>query len=187
MSRGIDERLVLPFYEKEEVKSIGHRLTISQDTNKPEEIKQILLKLTELVARRLRAKNLVGKTVSCWIRYAFASAEDAHHFEGGGMQTTILATDDGLEIFQAAWKIFYQIWDGQPIRMIGVSISNLRPLLPETLSLLPETKLTETINKTLDLVNDKYGEFTLQRGILLQSASIKRMPNPFLSDRRFKL
>src|SRR3990167_5623621 len=187
MSRGIDERLVLPFYEKEEVKSIGHRLTISQDTNKPEEIKQILLKLTELVARRLRAKNLVGKTVSCLIRYAFASAEDAHHFEGGGMQTTILATDDGLEIFQAAWKIFYQIWDGQSIRMIGVSISNLRPLLPETLSLLPETKLTETINKTLDLVNDKYGEFTLQRGILLQSANIKRMPNPFLSDRRFKL
>ena len=69
-ARGIDYSKVLPFYEKEEVKSIGHRHTISYDTADLQEIKQILLKLSEMIAARLRAKNLLGKTVHCWYRNA---------------------------------------------------------------------------------------------------------------------
>ena len=68
-----------------------------------------------------------------------------------------------------------------------VSISNLNPAIPQTISLLPEVKRQEIIIKTLDKVNNKYGDFTLQRGILLTSTKIKRKPNPFLTDRRFKL
>lgn len=179
MARGIDESAVVPFYEKEEVKSVGHRHTIDHDTNDLAEIKQILLKLTELVARRLRVKNLVGKTVSCWFRYG--------NFEGEGMQTTIPYTQDGLEIFKAAWKIFHQIWSGEKIRMIGVSISNLKPQNPQNLSLLPETSRQETMLRVIDKINDKFGEFTLQRGVLLGSTQMRRKPNPFLADRRFKL
>lgn len=179
MSRGLDDNPIVPFYDKEEVKSIGHRHTIDHDTDNQVEIKQILLKLTELIARRLRAKKLVGKTVSCWLRY--------HDFSGAGMQTTIVYTNDGLEIFNAVWRIFHQSWDKEKIRMIGASISNLKPLNPQTLSLLPETNRQEVITKTLDKINDKYGEFTLQRGILLKSANVFRKPNPFLADRRFKI
>lgn len=179
MARGVDNSLVVPFYEKEEVKSIGHRHTIDHDTNDPAEIKQILLKLTELIARRLRAKKLVGKTVSFWMRESDFSEE--------GMQTTISFTQDGLDIFKAAWKIFYQIWSKEKIRMIGASISNLKPENPQNLSLLPEINRQETIIKAVDKINDKYGEFSLQRGILLGTSKIRRMPNPFLADRRFKL
>ena len=185
MSRGIDNRPVIPFFEKEEVKSIGHRHTIEHDTNNPTEIKQILLKLTELVARRLRAKKLVGKTVSIWYR------EQLHLggviFSGDGMQITIPYTNDGLEIFHAGWKIFHQIWSGEAVRMVGASISNLKAQNPQNLSLLPETQREEVILKAIDKINDKFGEFTLQRGILLGSNQIKRKPNPFLADRRFKL
>ncbi len=223
MARGIDERPIVPFYEKPEVKSIGHRHTIFHDTKDLEEIKQIFLKLTELIARKLRAKRLVGRTVSCWFRYAIdyqshsglsriltldsgvaslpRMTAQKPHFEGGGMpasthypfvgqggQITIPYTDDGLEIFNAAWKVFHQIWNQEEeIRMVGVSISNLKPALPETISLLEETHQKEIITKALDKINDKYGEFTLQRGILLTSAKISRKPNSFLADRRFKL
>ena len=103
------------------------------------------------------------------------------------MQSTILATDDGLEIFKAAWRIFNQMWDRSAIRMIGVSISNLKPKTPQNLSFLEEIHQSEIITKAIDKINDKYGEFTLTRGILLQSANIKRLPNPFLADRRFKI
>lgn len=196
MARGIDESPIIPFYDKEEVKSIGHRHTIDYDTADPEEIKQILLKLTELIARRLRAKNLVGKTVHCWYREAFhlrgePEVSSGVHlggvFSGDGMQVTISYINDGLEIFKAAWRIFLKIWERRAIRMIGVSVSNLRPATPQNLSLLPESKRQETIIKTLDKINDKYGEFTLQRGILLGSTQMRRKPNPFLADRRFKL
>ena len=205
MARGIDHSPITPFFEKEEVKSIGHRHTISHDTNNLEEIKQFLLKMSEMVAKRLRDKKLVGKTISCWYRQAFdptshriSTSELGVNrdlgFSGGGMQTTILETQDGLEIFKAGWRIFNQIWDRSKIRMIGVSISNLKPLTPQNLNLLPEVKRQETIVKTLDKINNKYGDFTLQRGILLTSVKIRRKPNPFLADpdligadRRFKL
>ncbi|MBI2315118.1 DNA polymerase IV [Candidatus Daviesbacteria bacterium] len=179
MARGIDYSPVVPFYEKEEVKSIGHRHTIDHDTDNLLEIKQILLKLTELIARKLRAKKLTAKTIHCWYREV--------DFESNGMQQTILWTSDGLEIFNAAWKIFNQIWSGEKIRMIGVSISNLKSQTPQNLSFLVEVKKREIITKALDQINNKYGEFTLQRGILLGSSSIWRQPNPFLSDRRFKI
>ncbi len=220
MARGIDNTPLIPFYEKEEVKSIGHRHTIDHDTSDPKEIKQILLKLTELVARRLRAKNLVGKTVHCWYRNALSYSvipakagihinnlwipvqerDDNGNFSGDGMpasrgeQMTIHPTSDGLEIFKAAWGIFLKIWDpstgsgqGGEIRMIGVSISNLKPKNPENLTFLEEKLRVEKIIKTLDKINDKYGEFTLQRGILLGTSKMRRMPNPFLADRRFRL
>lgn len=179
MARGIDQSVVTPFYEKAEVKSIGHRHTIDHDTSDLIEIKQTLLKLSEMVARRLRAKSLMGKTVHCWYRSAM--------FLGDGMQTTVSYTNDGLEVFKAAWKIFQSIWNQEKIRMIGVSISNLIPQTPQNLSLLPEVKRKEIITRALDKINDKYGEFTLQRAILLTSPKIRRKPNPFLTDRRFRL
>ncbi len=225
-SRGLDDRPILPFYEKEEVKSIGHRHTISHDTDDLVEIKQIMLQLTELIARKLRVKKLVGRTISCWFRYKLEyptvtlnkpvtlseakgisnglypsvgslPQDDSYvkpHFTGGGMQSTIIDTDDGLDIFNAAWRIFHQIWDpsassGQvrPIRMVGVSISNLKPITPQNLSFLEDIKRREVITKALDKINDKYGEFTLQRGILLNKRKFRRMPNSFLADRRFKV
>ncbi len=187
MSRGIDNSKVVPFYEKEEVKSIGHRHTIDHDTKDPANIKQILLKLTEMVGRRLRVKELVGKTVHCWYRDGVNVSHPWGVMASHGMQTTIQPTNDGLEIFKAGWKIFHRIWPGGKIRMIGASISNLQPQNPQNLSLFEETRKQETIIKTLDKINDKYGEFTLQRGILLDSPAMRRKPNPYLADRRFKV
>lgn len=190
MARGIDESKIIPFYEKEEVKSVGHRHTIDHDTSNPEEIKQILLKLTELIARKLRSKRLVGKTVSCWYREGNLRLHPwgvNGGFSGDGMQVTIPFTQDGLEIFKVAWKIFNQIWDDEKIRMIGVSISNLKPVNPQNLSLLEDFNRQELIIKAIDKINDKFGEFTLQRGILLGSSKVYRKANPFLTDRRFTL
>ncbi len=71
--------------------------------------------------------------------------------------------------------------------MIGASVSNLSPTIPQNMSLLEETQQKEIITKALDKINDRYGEFTLQRGVLLNSAKVYRKANPFLADRRFKL
>ncbi|OGE64279.1 hypothetical protein A3I48_00840 [Candidatus Daviesbacteria bacterium RIFCSPLOWO2_02_FULL_36_7] len=170
MARGIDHSPLVPFYNKEEVKSVGHRHTINHDTNNLTEIKQLFLKLSEMVARRLRNKNLVGKTIHCWYRKSFNPTSHircGNVFVGDGMQTTTNYTNNGLEIFKAVWKIFHQIWFEENIRMIGISISNLKPTTPQNLSLLPETGKQEIILKAIDKINDKYGEFTLQRGTMI--------------------
>ena len=56
---------------------------------------------------------------------------------------------------------------------------------PTQVSITPGQK--EVIIKALDKINDKYGEFTLKRAILLGTPIIRRTPNPFLTDRRFKV
>jgi DNA polymerase IV len=187
ISRGENYSELTPFYEKEEVKSIGHRHTLNQDTSDEFEIKQILLKITELIARRLRAKNLVGRTVVCYFRRSKNLYEHQDFFTGDGMQITIPETQDGLDIFNGAWKIFKTLWGGKRIRMVGATISNLKPLTPENLSLLEDKQKEEIIFKTIDKINDKYGEFVLKRASVLNSANVYRKPNPYLSDRRFKL
>ena len=189
-ARGEDPREVIPFYEKEEVKSIGHQYTISRDIDNPEEIKQTLLKICELVARRARSKRLEGKTVSFWFRYGFNLSYfklTGDQFRANGMQCTILHTNDGFDIFKAAWDSFLKLWDNTPIRFLSVSLSNLVHESKQTISLLDEVKKREVITKALDTVNNRYGEFTLQRATLLNSRKIRRMANSFMSDRRFKI
>lgn len=189
-ARGEDPCPVIPFYEKEEVKSIGHQYTISRDIDNPQEIKQTLLKICELVARRARSKRLEGKTISFWFRYGFNLEYfklTGDQFRSNGMQTTILYSNDGFDIFKAAWDIFLKLWDGTPIRFLSVSLSNLVHESKQTISLLDEVKKREVITRALDAVNNRYGEFTLQRATLLNSRKIRRMANSFMSDRRFEL
>ncbi|OGE31849.1 hypothetical protein A2631_01845 [Candidatus Daviesbacteria bacterium RIFCSPHIGHO2_01_FULL_44_29] len=198
-ARGIDPTPIVPFYQKPEVKSVGHRHTLSHDTESAEEVKQIFLKITELISRKLRHKKLVGETVSMWFRYAFAEALEYSNgstsgdglalrsFSGRGMQLTIAPTSSGLEIFQAAWQTFLRLWNKDKIRMVGVSVSNLTSAYPRNRTFLEDRLKEERILQALDKVNDRYGEFTLQRAVLLGSAKVSRKPNPFLADRRFKL
>lgn len=189
-ARGIDHTPVVPFFEKEEVKSVGHRHTINRDISDETEIKQQFLKLCELVGRRLREKKLVGKTISIGYRAAFNREyleTTGHTFYGEGMQSTVPYTQDGFEIFRASWRSFHKIWQKEPIRMVGISVSGLKPADPENLTFLEDVNRAKIILQAIDKVNDKYGEFTLQRGILLNSSKMRRMPNPFLSDRRFKI
>lgn len=190
MARGVDESPLVTFYEKEEVKSVGHRHTMSHDTADVQKLQQLFLKLAEMVAKRLRAKNLVGRTVTIWYRAAFTKHyfdQTGEKFFGDGMQTTIANSHDGLVIYRAAWELFSRIWRGESIRMAGIAVSNVRSMKPENLSLLPEVNRGKVITTALDIVNDRFGEFTLQRGLLTGSHKMKRMPNPFLSDRRFKI
>lgn len=188
ISRGLDFSPIINFHERPEVKSIGHRHTLQADTDNPRQIKQVLLKLTELVARRLRSKSLIGKTIHFWFRNSTDFHFSSQGFTGGGMQKTLqIPTNDGLEIFKASWQIFNLLWQGQAVRMVGVSVSNLKPSIPQNLSLLQEDLRKDKIIQALDKINNRYGEFTLQRGVLLESEAIKRKPNPFLSDRRFKV
>ncbi len=186
-SRGVDSSSILSLYDKPEVKSIGHQHTISRDTDHPTKLKQLLLKLTELIARKLRAKKLIGKTVHCWYRNMLDPEHLGAGFTGDGMQITVPYTNDGIAIFNAAWKIFTDLWEGQKIRMVGVSISNLKSQHSQTLSLLEDDLKHQKIITALDTINDKFGEFTLQRGILLHTGVIRRKANSFLADRRFKL
>lgn len=70
MGRGRDDTPVVPYYEAEPPKSIGHEMTVSRDLRTWEEIDRTLLALADKVARRMRVEGYRGRTVTVKIRFS---------------------------------------------------------------------------------------------------------------------
>jgi DNA polymerase-4 len=136
-------------------KSISHENTFSVDTADRSAIDAMLVRLSEMVARRLRDHRLHARTVQIKLRYS-----DFSTFTRS--RTLDRASQIDLEIADAARGLFYKAWTGKPIRLLGVYAQSLESGEGQT-SLLDEEK-TERWRKTLEAVDrmrDKYGDTTV--------------------------
>ncbi|GAA0972791.1 DNA polymerase IV [Acrocarpospora macrocephala] len=118
LSWGRDERQVVPHTPD---KSIGNEETFAQDVDDPEVIERELLRLSERVASRLRAADLVGRTISVKLRRSdFTTITRS--------RTLREATDVAKEIHATACDL-YRAAGLQRIRLrlVGVRMENLRP------------------------------------------------------------
>ena len=159
MGLGVDRSSVRPYYYKSETKSFGHTMTLQEDTRDLSLILRHLLQLSEQVGRRLRKENYTGKTITVVIRY--------ENFETHTRQKTFdFHFDEGFSIYRVAKSIFLREFDrNRFLRLIGVSVSNLvKGKKQEELFKIQEK---ESLMRTLDDINDKYGEFTVTRGSIL--------------------
>ncbi len=135
-----------------EPKSISHENTFSVDTADKATLDAMLVRLTEMVARRLREHRLWTKTVQIKLRYSdFSTFTRA--------RTLDQATQIDTEIAAAVRELFHKAWTKQPIRLLGVYAQSLEANEGQT-SLLAEQK-TDSWRKTLqavDKIRDKYGD-----------------------------
>jgi len=155
----------------EKAKSVGHSITLPQDTYKREEVKKHLLSLCKQIARRLRRKHYKGKTVFLFIRFP-----DFSHFS---QQKTIKKfVNDGREIYRTALSILEKIdIETSGVRLIGVSVTNLVKGT-EQLSLFKQEWRKQILLAAMDKVNDRYGEFTLTWGRLSNKAKTMNVLSP---------
>jgi len=70
MGRGRDDTPVVPYYDAEPPKSIGHETTVPRDLRAWGEVERTLLWLADKVARRMRVEGYRGRTVTAKIRFA---------------------------------------------------------------------------------------------------------------------
>ncbi|AJE03500.1 DNA polymerase IV [Geobacter pickeringii] len=161
MGRGIDDSPVIPQEEAEEVKSVGHSTTLDRDIEGRDEILRWLLQLSEMVGRRARRYNVWGKTVTLSIRYAdfdtWVERQD----------TLPSPINQSADIYRAAVAILDTLVLEQPIRLIGVRISNLR-YESNQLPLFEEELKKVFLAGAMDQVNDKFGDFTITYGSLME-------------------
>ncbi|ABK99514.1 DNA polymerase IV [Pelobacter propionicus] len=162
MGQGIDDSPVTPNEEDDEVKSVGHSMTLRRDVERREDILKYLLQLSEMVGRRARRYGVSGKTVTLHVRFA-------DFYSSFGKQNTLKSyinlSDD---IFKAAVAILDTTELPQPVRQLGVKLSNLK-YQAEQLSLFRDVQKKSDAIKAMDAVNDRYGEFKVTFGSLLQS------------------
>jgi len=118
-----------------------------------------LLQLSEMVGRRARRYGVAGKTVHLTIRFADFTTV-------GRQQSRKTHTNSSEEIYQEAASILDTFTLEQPVRLLGVRITNLC-YHSQQLSIFPEERRKALATGAMDLVNDKYGDFSVTFGSLL--------------------
>ena len=135
--------------EKREEKSIGNSTTVSHDVNTAEDAKHILLSLSESVSARLRKSGMLAQSITVEIKYS--------DFTNNSHQMGLLSpTNITSGIYEAACTLFDALWNGQPIRLLGVRSSKLLSKdAPVQISLfdLPEV-FEETVKSNIASPND---------------------------------
>jgi len=161
LSMGIDEREVVPEHE---AKSIGHEETFPHDIIEVDEAKKELLSLANRVSRRMRRNSVTGTTITLKVKYNdFVQITRS--------KTLPKSTEDGREIYSIACSLLEKTKVGKrPVRLLGISLSQLSFLGPESqLTLFEQNdkyKKRKDLNKALDSLYDKHGEKSIRPGTL---------------------
>ena len=153
-ANGLDEAPVAKYDMREQIKSVGNGMTFKRDLTTAADIHVGLLALSESVARRLRAKKLKCTTIQVSVK--------TPAFHTYSRQKPLLKpTNLAKEITAEAENLLLSSWEkGSPIRALTVTGTNLvDDYTPEQLSLVfdEESDKRENLEKTLDLIREKYG------------------------------
>ena len=99
-------------------KSISHEHTYNEDTADLEQIESTLMRLSQMVGRRLREGGWHARTIQLKLRYKdFTTLTRAH--------TLPSPTQLDTEIFQQMRTLFRKNWrKGEPVRLLGVHASS---------------------------------------------------------------
>lgn len=148
-----------------EAKGVGNSTTLSADAVTREEAAKILLSLSESVAERLRTSHRRAGLVCTEIKY---NTFQVVSHQGIPVQPTASTND----IYKQALALFDELWDGTPIRLLGVRCSKLTDdSEPVQLSLFdyeaPVSEKQQKLDDALDKIRKKFGDDSVKRGSLL--------------------
>lgn len=166
-ANGIDASIVGA--QPVKMKGIGNSVTLSQDVVTKEAAYNTLLSLAESVGSRVRASSELAGMVSTEIKYAT--------FQSVSHQTTLETPSDSTDtIYHTACRLFDELWNGTPVRLLGIRVSKLiSNTEPTQISLFdyqaqtPESEKHKKLDAALDSLRNKYGKNIIKRGSLMDS------------------
>ena len=138
-------------------KSISHEHTYNEDTADASQLEATLMRLSEMVGRRLRESNLHTRTVQLKLRYKdFTTITRAH--------TLPAPTQLDTEIFEQMRALFRKNWKkGAQVRLLGVQTSSFESQ-PEQINLLEGNRQQRWKDAlaAADRLRDKFGESSVK-------------------------
>ncbi|MGC2660329.1 MAG: DNA polymerase IV [Bryobacteraceae bacterium] len=156
-------------------KSISHEHTFGEDTADQGQLETALLKLSEMVCRRLREHQLYSRTIQLKLR-------DEDFFTITRAATLDHATQLDREVAAAMIGLFREAWNGRtPIRLLGVYAGSLgraegqMNLLDE-----PATARLRNVFRAVDDVRGRFGESSISLARSMKAGIRERVhENPF--------
>ena len=147
---GIDASPVITTREIRQ--SISTTKTLSHDETDENKLEEILFRQVEDVTRELREKKLFTKTISVIYK-------DNKFRKYSYQETFANPTNITKEILTKIKEMFKKSYKGEPIRLIGVRLSNLSKEKNTQISLFDKMVNEEqNIQLTIDEINKKFGE-----------------------------
>jgi nucleotidyltransferase/DNA polymerase involved in DNA repair len=146
----------------EQPKSIGHSYCLPKRTTNKDYLGRMLMKLCEKTGRRLREKKFDAQHFYIYWRYA--------HGGGDGLSRKLpIPIYDSWDIYRASYHPLFIKDLPDEVSMLAVGVSSLR-VPNQQLNLFDTMQAVEDkkrmLVKALDLVNSRYGDFTLVRGAM---------------------
>lgn len=159
-ANGIDYRLVDPD-AADERKSVGSSTTLPVDETDYDGCLNVFKWLAAKVADRLDKRQLAGTVVMIQIRTADWRNQTRS-------RTVLNPLYQEQDIYKEAAELFKRHWDGEPVRLLGITVSNLVPMneLHEQLSIYNFEKHAkeESVNTLLSQMEQKFGPGSVKRG-----------------------
>lgn len=172
-SKGIDSR---PIVTESEPKSISQEVTFARDVNDGNLLRSKLVDMALHLSKNLKKKSYLCATVKIKLRWP--------SFKTITRQITLpVPTDQQDVIAQAAVRLFEKEWQpGMSVRLIGIGVSNLGPLVRQ-LGLWDELGKNELLEQdeldadrqsrlldALDDLNQRYGDNSVLFGKQFKSS-----------------
>ncbi len=145
------------------IKSVGNTHTLSRDTDSPAELKAMLAIISEHIALRMRDASVEGNIVRLVLRYS-------DFFTFSKRRKIYRYVRDPADIHIYACEILDSIDLAMKIRLIGISVSGLRPVSMQMAFEFNDNEKMRHFNETVMDIKDRFGEWSIMKasGLLMQ-------------------
>ncbi|MCR5655510.1 MAG: DNA polymerase IV [Lachnospiraceae bacterium] len=155
-SRGSDDSEVSA--EIADAKSYGVETTTEEDLRDLTSINHLLLAQADVVGSRLRADEVKAYCIT--VTYRTNDFKRRSH----GRKRKV-STDITEEIYEDAVKLMKEFWGGEPVRLVGISASDIDKDGFEQMSLFDEgdREKQKRLDRALDEIRNRYGNDSVVR------------------------
>ena len=152
-NRAVDPDSVYDF------KSIGNSTTLPRDVSNQLELLKVLERLSEQVAARMKRKGAVATNISVIIRFKDRKTITRSQ----KLQNPVSKKD---EIAAAAKTLFLKHWNGDPVRLLGITGSDLleadQAVKQLDLFSFEQDARKEPLINTMSMLREKYGKSIIE-------------------------
>lgn len=147
-----------------ETKGMGNSTTLPQDISDGTACHNTIMSLLETLVPRLKAAQF--HTTCIAVHYTTADFKTRRHQKQLSQQTDSISS-----LYEVATALFDNIWEGQPIRKIGVAFTHLKSNKVVQLSMLDgeAAQKMERLDDAVSVIRERFGDESLVRGIFVAS------------------
>lgn len=153
-------------------RSFGNDYAVGDKTSDPDKICRLIMKLSEKTGRRLRKHDYQAWGVSLWMSFENGTAWGRSRRSKAPIYST-------QEIYLQMMRLFSQAIIPARLIHIHIAVFDVAPATPIQMELFDGTRLdTKSLARASDIINNRYGEFTLIPAAMagMQDIIIKRVP-----------